>query len=586
MKKISYFTLICLFAATVTSCLKDEPPVLPETGDSPVKINEAYSNGGRSTYGAIDWVELYNDSDEAVDVSGYILYDKVDKIAKIIVTSNTTIAARAFLLVEVDVTGGFGLGSGGDMVYLEDSNGLLVDRIEFGALTPEQSYARNPDGSDVFKIQTPTPGVSNNGAVAQPSITDLAHTPASPTNDEDVIVTATVTAGEGTLTSVKVQWTLNTTPQTDITMTNAADVYSATIVKQVAGSAIAYSVVATNSAGGTSTVSGTYTVRDATVIDYTGLVINEIDGNGKFIELYNKGTVDIPLAGVTLVKNESATWWTGGAATLAAGEYYTISQSGQTDPGADETTGASGISPKQNLKFQLKDPDDNELDVFFRSNGEALGTIVIPAYDATTPKYAFARCPDGIGAFGLAEPSCDIANPFVPAGAIATDGGTTVKYSDLVINEVDGNGKFVEIHNKGTVPISLENVTIYKNISLANTLWWTGGSTVTIAAGGFYTIAQSGGAAGADEYTGNGGISPKKTVRFDLIAPDASMSIDVFARVKADDNTLDANCTPDYGSAPQYSFSRCPDGTGTFGLAAPSCNSANPATSAGAIETN
>jgi hypothetical protein len=73
-------------------------------------------------------------------------------------------------------------------------------------------------------------------------------------------------------------------------------------------------------------------------------------------------------------------------------------------------------------------------------------------------------------------------------------------------------------------------------------------------------------------------------VRFDLIAPNASMSIDAFARVKAD-NVLDADCTPDYGSGTKYSFSRCPDG-GAFGLAVPSCNSANPATAAGNIETN
>jgi hypothetical protein len=584
MKKNSYFTLICLFAATLTGCLKDQPPVLPETGDSPVTINEAYSNGGRSTYGAFDWVELFNDSDEAIDVGGYILYDKIDKIEKIVIPSSTVIAARGFLLVEVDVAGGFGLGSGGDMVYLEDNAGLLIDQIEFGALTPEQSYARNPDGSVTFKVQTPTPGESNNGIVAQPQITDIAHTPASPTNDEDVTVSATVTAGEGTLTSVKIQWKLNDISQTDITMTNVGDVYSATVTKQAAGSEIHYSIVAANSAGGATTVSGTYTVRDASVVEYSGLLINEIDGNGKFVELYNSGAVAIPLAGVTLVKNESGTWWTGGSATIGIGEYYVISNGDQPGITPDENTGASGISPKQNLKFQLKDPDDNELDVFERSNGGTLGASVTPAYDATTPKYSFARCPDG-GAFGLAESSCKAANPFMPAGPIVTN-GSAVNYADLVINEVDGNGKFVEIYNKGTASISLEGIKIYKNLDPApDKLWWTGGNTATIAAGGYYTIAQSGGAAGADEYTGNGGISPKKTLRFDLIAPDASMSIDAFARVKAG-NELDINCTPDYGSGTQYSFSRCPDGTGIFGLATPSCNAANPPASDGNIETN
>jgi spore coat protein CotH len=45
-------------------------------------------------------------------------------------------------------------------------------------------------------------------------------------------------------------------------------------------------------------------------------------------------------------------------------------------------------------------------------------------------------------------------------------------------------------------------------------------------------------------------------------------------------------CLPDYGkSDPKYSFSRCPDGTGDFGLAVPSCNAANPGTAAGPIVT-
>jgi hypothetical protein len=419
--------------------------------------------------------------------------------------------------------------------------------------------------------------------VALPSITAVEHTPVSPTNNDDIIVSATVTAGEGTLSYVKLSWTLNSVAQADINMTNSSgDIYTATILRQAAGAVVEYAVVALNSAGGETTVSGTFTVRDAAVVDYSGLVINEIDGNGKFVELYNKGTSEIPLTGVILVKNESTTWWTGGAtATIAAGGYYTIAQSGGA-PAADEHTGNGGISPKQNLKFELKEPDASTvIDQFVRTNGNNLGDAVTPAYDATTPKYSFSRCPDGTGAFGLAVPSCNAANPFIPEGAIVTD-GSAINYGNLVINEVDGNGKFVEIYNKGTAAISLENVKIYKNFS---TLWWTGGSSVTIAAGGYYTIAQSGGEPAASEHTGNGGISAKKTVRFDLIAPDNAMSIDAFARVKSD-NVLDADCTPDYGSGTKYSFSRCSDGIGAFGLALPSCNAANPSTPAGTIETN
>jgi hypothetical protein len=383
------------------------------------------------------------------------------------------------------------------------------------------------------------------------------------------------------VSSVKLQWTLDAAAKPDITMTNTGDVYSATIPKQAAGAAIEYAVVARNSVGGATTVTGSYAVRDAAVVDYTGLVINEVDGNGKFVELYNGSAAAISLAGVTLVKNESGTWWTGTTATIAAKGYYTIAQSGG-DPAADEANGNGGISPKQNLKFELKQPDGTTvIDQFLRTNGStALGASATPAYDATTPKYSFARCPDG-GAFGLAVPSCNAKNPAIPAGPIVTD-GSAVDYSKLVINEIDGNGKFVEIYNNSAAPISLTDVKLYKN---ETTLWWTGGASKTIAANGRYTIVQSGqSTAGADEYTGNGGISPKKTVKFEMRTP-AGYYIDAYARVKAD-GVLDADCTPDYGSGTKYSFSRCPDGLGTFGLAVPSCNAANPGTSTGAIVTN
>ena len=49
------------------------------------------------------------------------------------------------------------------------------------------------------------------------------------------------------------------------------------------------------------------------IIDATAsaLVINEIDGNGKFVEIYNNSDKELSLEGVTLHKNEKGTWCTG-----------------------------------------------------------------------------------------------------------------------------------------------------------------------------------------------------------------------------------------------------------------------------------
>lgn len=160
---------------------------------------------------------------------------------------------------------------------------------------------------------------------------------------------------------------------------------------------------------------------EAEEVDYTGLVINEVDGNGKFVELYNNGTEAIPLRNVYLVKNESGTWWTGaGNVTIPAGGFYAIVQSGQTTAGGDEYTGASGISAKQTLKFELFTPEDESLSVFSREKaGVALGTTCTPDYGSGT-QYSFGRAPDGTGAFVLTIPSIKAANG-ASQGAIVTD---------------------------------------------------------------------------------------------------------------------------------------------------------------------
>lgn len=399
-----------------------------------IVINEAYSNGGRFTddgtsYGDLDWVELFNNSNSEKDVSGFMLYDKEDKSEFVILPENTKIAAHGFLFVEVDVAGGFGLSSGGDKVYLENAAGEVIDQIEFGALAIDEASARKPDGSATWVVQTPTPGTSNNSVVAKPIISNFTQTPASPTDAESVFVGASIVAGDGELTTTQLVWKVNNVEKTPITLVfdntiNTPNFYDGTIPAQEVGAVVEYTIVAENSAGGRAEKSGSYTVIVAG-IDYSVLVINEIDGNGKFVEIYNKSNSAVNLYGVYLVKNEKTAnediWWTGGDVSIAAHGYYSIQQSGQDPALGTEQTGLNGISPKQNVKFELKAPNTSVIDEFVRTNGGAWSAKVKPEYDSTTPQYSFARCPDGTGDFGLAVPSCNAANPATADGPIVTD---------------------------------------------------------------------------------------------------------------------------------------------------------------------
>ncbi len=307
-------------------------------------------------------------------------------------------------------------------------------------------------------------------------------------------------------------------------------------------------------------------------VNYTKIKINEVNGVGKWFEFYNTGDVEMSLEGFTVYysNKEPAEYkltWTGTAAqTIPAGGYFTT----PTDDGGGSL--ATGLSANNgNVRLQLRAPNGVILDTYEKPIDINTG------YDEIKNK-SHARIPDGTGFWYYTTDN--VGTPEATNGTSITDymkfgdenGVVIIDYTNLLINEVDGNGKFVEIYNKGTESISLAGLTLIKNEETATgDIWWTGGTSASVAAGGFYTIAQSGGAVGADEYTGNGGISPKKNVKFELKEPDQTV-IDFFVRSETID--LDVDVLPDYGTGTPLSFSRCPDG-GDFMLAIPSCNATN-----------
>ncbi|MCL1938713.1 MAG: lamin tail domain-containing protein [Candidatus Azobacteroides sp.] len=312
-------------------------------------------------------------------------------------------------------------------------------------------------------------------------------------------------------------------------------------------------------------------------IDYSKLRLNEVSGVGgddeKFYELINTGTADINLAGCKIYYNANGSnggsfpptdnrlTWTGDATQVArAGQLFSLI--GRNNPGSFTT----GLTAQRILVITLEDPNGNVLDQCLRAEDTAPYAIA---------DQSFSRIPDGTGPFYFTTPTPDELNGMSATNLILAP--TTQE--KLVINEVDGNGKFVEIYNRGTVAISLEGYTLVKNDLQT---WWTGKAAASIPAGGYYTIAQSGGAEGADEYTGANGISPKQNVKFELKNSGETL-VDSFTRTNG--GNWGDGVTPDYGSGTKYSFSRIPDGIGNFQLGVPSCNAVNGA-SAGDIMTN
>lgn len=115
-----------------------------------------------------DWVELYNNNNYAVNLSGYHLSDDTSILNKWQFPEGTVIPANGYLIVwcDNDATDGplhasWKLSVSGESVSLTDEAQNLVDQIIFGAQTTDMGYARVPNGTGDFVIQSPTFNANN-----------------------------------------------------------------------------------------------------------------------------------------------------------------------------------------------------------------------------------------------------------------------------------------------------------------------------------------------------------------------------------------------------------------------------------------
>ena len=157
----------------------------------------------------------------------------------------------------------------------------------------------------------------------------------------------------------------------------------------------------------------------------TGVVLNELSGADKFIELYNTTDKEISLEGLSIVKYDASkdggksTTWTGKAGMkIAAKGYVVLESSDLADPAEDGDPNYAyesanhvfkgGLSGKKNLKIELVDANENVLDVFARGE-EGAGWNQVAGFN-NDKKHTFSRVPDGTGAWAYADPTKGAAN--------------------------------------------------------------------------------------------------------------------------------------------------------------------------------
>ncbi len=254
-------------------------------GAPAIVMNEIFSRG---VVGNEDWVELYNSSNTAVDISGYKIYDSGGQSGskpKMLIPNGTSIGAKGYYVITVDNAttanpegSSFGLSSSGDEVWLESAAGFEIDHQVVPAMPiATTSYGRTTDGGSTWEILTTVTKNAPNSASA-PSISGLAINPTAPNATNAVVVSATITDAQG-LTTVKLYYKVNAGSYTSVNMTNVGDVYSGTIPAQASASVVSYYVEATNNLSLASyapasapTTPNTYTVAAPPAI--TGLTIS------------------------------------------------------------------------------------------------------------------------------------------------------------------------------------------------------------------------------------------------------------------------------------------------------------------------
>ena len=164
----------------------------------------------------------------------------------------------------------------------------------------------------------------------------------------------------------------------------------------------------------------------------TNVVLNEIDGNSKLIEIYNGTSSAVSLTGWTIVKDGTKTVWTGVKGQVIASKTYVVLNSvdlwdldgdgviSDTEKDASYNSNMaaglifdSGISAKKSVQIKILDASGNAVDTFERG-AEPWGS---KGYFENTES-SFSRVPTGTGVWKYAAPTAGKPNPDTETGEI------------------------------------------------------------------------------------------------------------------------------------------------------------------------
>jgi Lamin Tail Domain len=301
----------------INGCSSDEDKGPNITAAEGLFINEISASGD-------DWIELYNSTDDAKDISGYEIQD--DGEVSYELPDGTVVPANGYLVILCDdenfgLHTNFKLSSDGETITLKNTSNEIAEAATYPKLDNGQSYGRYPDGSEHFAISGVTSQGSSNNDSNAPAITSVTRTPVVPPLNTAVTIQAEVT-NTAELSTVKLFYRFNSTgAYTEVAMTKPGNYYTGIIPAQGAGvtGTMDYYVEAKSTTGAVS-----YKPFDAPADSYHYLLNNDVlpalfinefmassttccpddDGGTQefddWIEIYNSGASTVDLSGMYL----------------------------------------------------------------------------------------------------------------------------------------------------------------------------------------------------------------------------------------------------------------------------------------------
>ena len=197
------------------------------------------------------------------------------------------------------------------------------------------------------------------------TISDIKSTTAY-TADDPVTVTAKVNSLVK-VESVNIVYKAGSQAEQKVAMTGSGE-YTGVIPAQPMDTEVSFFIEASTSSMTATSATVKYKVG-AVPIDYSGLILNELNGNDKFIEIYNRGN-DIPTLAGVYIEKDGVNVWVGDSRPLKKGEYLLLYSEDVTIAGGkhegypEALIFHSGLSAKKGVRIELKNAGASSVEVF------------------------------------------------------------------------------------------------------------------------------------------------------------------------------------------------------------------------------